>query len=75
MIPQAMIAFKLPEENSEYQINIMAQDMYSALCDIQRHLRNKMKYSELTDEQFQIYDNMQKEFFQCLDEHKVSLEL
>ena len=47
---RAMIEYKLPDDNANYQASVMAMDMYDALWQIDQTLRNKLKHTELSDD-------------------------
>ena len=73
-MPQAMIVFKLPEENAEYKITNKAMDTYRVLCDIKKFLRDKIKYGELTEEQYKVYDEMRTAFHEMLEDNDINLD-
>jgi hypothetical protein len=44
------LAFSLPEERFEFEAALKGPTLYSALYLIDTHLRNRLKYHELTNE-------------------------
>jgi hypothetical protein len=44
IMPKAMLLFKLPEEQEEFNNAIKAPDVISALCELQGELRNYLKH-------------------------------
>jgi hypothetical protein len=47
---RAIHTFNLPRDNYEYRCAQSAGEMYRELCEIEKHLRSKLKYSELSEE-------------------------
>ena len=42
--------YSLPEEQEIYNIHNEAEDIYSALEDIRIYIRNRLKYSEISED-------------------------
>ena len=55
---RAMIEYKLPDDNANYQASVMAMDMYDALWQIDQTLRNKLKHTELSDDAVRIAEEV-----------------
>lgn len=47
---KAVLEFNLPLERFEYLAATYADALHAALCDIARHLRNRLKYGDLPDD-------------------------
>lgn len=47
---KAILEFNLPEDSSEHLLAVSASELYSALCEIDRSLRNRIKHGDLSDE-------------------------
>lgn len=47
---KAVLIFKLPEEQHEYDLVNQAQKLNSILYDIKQEIRNKIKYENCTEE-------------------------
>lgn len=72
-MPKATLTFNLPDENDEF---IMAQDgiNYSlVLNDLRNYLRGKLKYEELTEEQYKIYEEVRNQMFEFASHYNVEI--
>ena len=47
----------LPEDKHEFNLENQAVAMSLAIDDIKNYLRTKIKYEELTDKEYEVYDN------------------
>lgn len=62
---KATLEFNLPEDQSEYDMVINASKFYKIIWDMKQELRSKVKYAELSEEQYKAYDSM-RDFFNNL---------
>jgi hypothetical protein len=62
---KATLEFNLPEDQAEYDMAINAPKFYKIIWDMKQELRSKVKYAQLSEEQYKAYDSMQ-EFFNNL---------
>lgn len=62
---KATLEFNLPEDQAEYDIVINATRFYSIIWSMKNELRSKVKYAQLSEEQYKAYESMQ-EFFNNL---------
>ncbi len=46
MNAQITFAFDLPEDEADYKIHLMADEMYDAIQEVRAYLRSVRKYSE-----------------------------
>ena len=46
---KAILEFNLPEEREEHALACRARDLDAALCDVRRHVRDRLKYADLSD--------------------------
>jgi hypothetical protein len=46
---KATLEFNLPEETHEHELAINAATMYSAICDLDNHLRNVIKHGDQSE--------------------------
>jgi hypothetical protein len=62
---KAIIEFKLPKDQQEYEMANNASKMYTALWDIKQLFRSTLKYNPtgLNDEQLEQWEAMRGEFF------------
>ena len=47
---------------------------YYALCDLKQHLRDQMKYAELTDCQHDVYEKLQEIYVGILEDYHINIE-
>jgi predicted aldo/keto reductase-like oxidoreductase len=58
-MPRSILVFKLPQEQDDFEIASKAVDYYNTIYDVQEHIRNKLKYAELTEAEEKIYEEIQ----------------
>ena len=69
------IQFDLPKEQSDLDMHMMADGMYSALWEFSQELRKYRKYDEkLTDEQHEFAIKLEEEFYNILKNQFVDLD-
>jgi len=68
---KVIIEFDLDNENEVglHKTYIKAEDMALALWDIKQELRQITKYSDLSEEQFEVMDKFHDKFFDILSEY------
>ena len=73
---KAILEFKLPDDQEEYEYAVNAPKMYLALYDINQLIRSKLKYNpdSLTDAELKQWEIMQDEFYLILDEQNIQLD-
>lgn len=71
---KATITFTLPEEEHEYRNAVEGAKMRSILWEIDKWLRAKLKYEELSDEQYDAFKETREELLKLLIEENVDLE-
>lgn len=69
---KAILKFKLPDDNLEFKIASQPLSWWSTLYDFDQHLRSKLKYEELTEQEYEIYDNIREKLFELMTEHNIS---
>jgi hypothetical protein len=74
-MPKAILRFNLPDEEEEWRMTLNARKYYLALWDLSQKLRSKLKYEELTEEEYKIYDQVRDMFWECLRENDVDEDL
>lgn len=72
-MPKAILEFNLPEENEEFKTATQAMDYNLVLWDLDQYLRGKLKYSQLTVEQGQIYEELRDKLHEFLNERNIEL--
>lgn len=73
-MPKATLEFDLPEEKPEYDLMNNASNFFGALFDLGEYLRSRLKYTELSEAEVEIYENMREEFYSILENNLVTLE-
>jgi hypothetical protein len=71
-MPKYTIEFHHDEEE-EFQICIKSMDYWNALFDIDQWLRNKLKYEDITEEQYKAFEEVRNELHQKLKEYNINL--
>lgn len=71
---KAVLEFDLPEDNKDFQAAINGNNYRSAIWDYDQLLRSEMKYKELSDEQYKVYDFCRKELRKILEQDNIYIE-
>lgn len=72
---KAILKFKLPEEQEEFEIANKGWKFRLALSTYDQYLRSKLKYDEsLTDEQYKVYEEARAKFWEILQEEQLTLD-
>jgi len=65
------IEFILPDEEYDFKGAIYGDKYRSILIELDNHLRHKLKYSELTDTQFEVYDELRDKLYELINNEGV----
>ena len=71
---KAKLIFDLPEEHHEWRNAIDGSKMRSVLWEFDQWLRSKVKYEDLTDEQFKVYQGCRDHLRTLLYEENLDLD-
>ncbi len=71
---KVVLEFKLPEENHEFENATQGSKMRSVLWEFDQWLRGKVKYEDLTDEQFQVFQGCRDHLRTLLYEENIDLD-
>ena len=73
---KAILEFKLPDDQEEYELAVNAPKMYNAFWDIKQMIRSKLKYNPdgLTDAELKQWEIIQDEFYVILDNKNLKLD-
>ena len=71
---KAKLEFNLPEDQAEHYCAIKGADMLNVLFQLRIKLRGMLKYDELTNEQYEIVENIQEYLMDILNENDVNLD-
>ena len=71
---KAKLIFNLPEDSHEWENAIKGASMHSALWEYDQWLRGKIKYDDLTDEQYQVYQGCRDKLRTVMYENDINIE-
>lgn len=71
---KAILKFNLPEENHEFLNAIQGSDMRYVLSNFDEWLRRKVKYEDLNDDQYQVYQGCRDHLRTLLYEENIDLD-
>jgi hypothetical protein len=71
---KAILKFNLPDDKIEYDLAVGGSDMFCALLEFERELRVIWKHEELNADEWQMVDRIRTEFYEILNNNKVSLD-
>lgn len=64
MMAKLILEFDAVEEQEAASQAVNGPNYYDALCQIENKIKQNLKYSELTDEQFQFMEDFQTFFYE-----------
>lgn len=70
---KAVLEFNLPEENLEFEMCSNGSKAYCVLSEYDNWLRAKIKYEELSDLEYEIYEKCREELRGMLNENNISI--
>ena len=71
---KAILKFNLPEENHEFLNATQGAKMRSVLWEFDQWLRSKVKYEDLNDDQYQVYQGCRDHLRTLLYEDNIDLD-
>ena len=71
---KAILKFDLPEENHEFLNATQGANMRYVLSNFDEWLRRKVKYEDLNDEQFKVYQGCRDHLRTLLYEENIDLD-
>lgn len=71
-MPELILKFNLPEEQTEADMATNAIGLFSAIHDFKNELRSKLKHGNYTDEEHAILDSLSDLFYEILENNNVS---
>jgi hypothetical protein len=66
------LEFNLPEERDEFDLAINGWKYKSVLAEFDNYLRSKVKYAELSEEQYQIFEEIRTELWNMLKDAEIT---
>ena len=64
---KATLSFNLPDESDDWEIHNNALQTYLGLEEFKEYLRGKLKYENLSDEEYQLFEAVRTKLFECLN--------
>ena len=71
---KAKLIFDLPEESHEWENALQGSKMRSTLWEFDQWLRSKIKYEDLNDEQYQVYQGCRDHLRTLLIENNIDID-
>jgi hypothetical protein len=75
---KAILKFKLPEDNIEYELASKASSMYSVLWDMDQWLRTQYKYmpdEEYSKDKYETYEKCRAHLRELMLENSINLDI
>lgn len=70
-----MLKYNLPEEEFEFKTATNGSSYYFLIKDVLEEIREKIKYTELTEEQMAAYEKIRNFIYETAEEKNISLEI
>lgn len=73
---EAILKFKLPEDNPEFQLAVNAVKWYSVAWDIDQYLRGQTKHApdDMPEEEYKALVRVREELYRIINENGVSFD-
>jgi hypothetical protein len=71
---KAKLTFDLPEESHEWENALQGSKMRSTLWELDQWLRSKIKYEDLNDEQYQVYQGCRDHLRTLMIENNIDID-
>lgn len=72
-MPKATLIFNLPEEAAEHTQALQAGTVLGAIQEFDNFLRSKLKYAELSETEYTVYEAVREKLFTSFSESGVSI--
>ncbi len=70
-MPELILKFNLPDEQTEADIATNSTGLYSAIHDFKNELRGKLKHGNYTEEEYAILESISDSFHEMLENNNV----
>ena len=70
---KATLEFNLPEDREEHLRAVNSLELYLSLWDIDQYVREKMKYGNLEEDKYEIYEEIRNQLYEIMDQYNVKL--
>lgn len=71
---KAILKFSLPEEQEDFDLAVHGSKWMSACWDIDQHLRNKLKYEQLSEDTYKALEETREKFREILTDYNLELK-
>lgn len=71
-MPELILKFNLPEEQSEADTTLAANRLFITLWDLKQELRNKIKYGEYSDKEYKLLEEIEEFLNDAIHNNNVS---
>ncbi len=72
---EGILKFNLPDDNTEFNLAVNAFKYWNVIYEFDQQLRNKLKYDNISDEEYEIYDKMRESLHDLINENNISLDI
>lgn len=72
---KAILQYKLPDDQREYEIAIQANRVHSFVNDFSDQLRSWQKYHHDFKDADDALDKIREEFYRLINEHNINIDL
>jgi hypothetical protein len=69
---QATLKFNLPEDHDNFEKAVRAKDFKLSIDEFLDWIRSKIKYTDLPEEDYRIYKEVQDQFYSILGENGIN---
>lgn len=70
---KSKLIFNLPEENEEFNLACNGWKYKSVLCEFDNFLRAKLKYEDISDVEYEVYEKTRTHLWELINEEKLDL--
>lgn len=70
---EATIKFNLPEEEEAFKLAISAENLSRTIWEMDQWLRSQIKYNNLTEQEYEIYEKVREEFHNIMSKNEVTV--
>ena len=70
---KAVLEYDLPEEIDEFEIAVNSRKYYNIIFDYKMFLRGKLKYEDLSEQEYEIIEKIREKFFSIIEENGINL--
>ena len=70
---KATLEFDLPEETEEFETASNGWRYKSILCELDNYLRSKVKYEDLDDRDYALYEKIREQLWELIHNENVNL--